>query len=114
MNDRQDAAADALGRIFAGIGEGERLLGAEPDARDETRGDEPGNGRSERPQDREDAEQQQVELIDESAAEPVAEFTLAGRADEHSENRGAADSRCFGAGRELGLDQVRAPATRRR
>ena len=33
MNDRQDAAANALGRIFAGIGEGERLLGAEADAR---------------------------------------------------------------------------------
>ena len=32
---RQDAAADALGRIFAGIGEGERLLGAEAEAGDE-------------------------------------------------------------------------------
>ena len=29
MHDREDAAADALGRIFAGIGKGERLLGAE-------------------------------------------------------------------------------------
>ncbi len=40
-------------------------------------------------------------------AEPVAEFTLAGRADEHSENGGAADCRDFGSGRELGLKQVR-------
>ena len=67
MNDRQDAAADALGRIFAGIGEGKRLLGAKADSRDEPRGDEPGDARSEGPEDREDAEQEQVELIDESA-----------------------------------------------
>ncbi len=67
MNDRQNAAADALGRIFAGIGEGKRLLGAKADAGDEARGDEPRDARSEGPEDGEDTEQQQVELIDESA-----------------------------------------------
>ena len=35
MHDRQDAAANALGRVFAGIGEGERLFGAETDAGNE-------------------------------------------------------------------------------
>ncbi len=65
------------------------------------------DARGERAEDREHAEQQQVELIDEPAAEAVAEFTLAGGADEHSENRGAADGGDFGAGRELGLNHVR-------
>ena len=37
MHDRQDAAADRLRRIFAGVGERERLLGAEADAGDEAR-----------------------------------------------------------------------------
>ena len=35
VHDRQDAAANALRRIFAGIGEGERLLAAETEAGDE-------------------------------------------------------------------------------
>ena len=91
MNDRQDAAADALGRIFAGIGEGERLLGAEADAGDEAADDQQRDARRQRAEDREDAEQQQVELIDEPAAEPVAELALAGGADEHAEDGGAAD-----------------------
>ena len=34
------------------------------------------------------AEQQQVELIDEAAAEPVAELTLSRSADEHAEDGG--------------------------
>ena len=46
-----------------------------------------------RAEDREHAEQQQVELVDEAAAEPVAELTLAGGADEHAEDGGAADRR---------------------
>src|SRR5579885_832343 len=39
MNDRKNASADRLRRIFAGIGEAERLLGAEPKAGDEAAGD---------------------------------------------------------------------------
>jgi hypothetical protein len=107
MDDRQDAAADALGRIFAGIGERKRLLGAESDPGDKAAGDEQRDGRGKRSEDREDAEQQQVELIYESAAETIAEFTLTGRADEHSENGGAADASDFGPRCELGLKYVR-------
>ena len=94
-------------RIFAGIGEGERLLGAETDAGDEAADDQQRDARGERAEDGEDAEQQQVELIDESAAEPVAELTLAGGADEHAEDGGAADGRDFGSGRELRSEDVR-------
>ena len=65
------------------------------------------DARGKRAENREHAEQQQVELINEPAAEAVAEFTLAGGADEHSENGGAADGGDFGSGRELGLKYVR-------
>ena len=106
MDDRQDAAADRLRRVFAGIGEGKRLLGAEAEPGDEAADDQQRHARRERAEDREHAEQQQVELIDEPAAEAVAEFTLAGGADEHSEHRGAADGGDFGAGRELRLQDV--------
>ena len=41
MHEGEDAAADALGRIFAGVGEGQRLFGAKAEAGDETRGGEP-------------------------------------------------------------------------
>ena len=40
MNDGQDASANSLGRIFAGIGESERLLGAEPEPGDEAADDQ--------------------------------------------------------------------------
>ena len=107
MHDREDAAADALGRVFAGIGEGQRLLGAESQSRDEAAGDQQRDARSEGAEDREDTEQEQVELVDEPAAEAIAEFTLAGGADEHSENGGAADRGDFGARRKLRLQNVR-------
>ncbi len=107
VHDRQDAAADALGRIFAGIGEGERLLGADADPGDEAADDQPRDGRGQRAEDREHAEQQQVELIDGLAAPAVAEFALTGGADEHAEDRRAADQGGFGSGRELGLKHVR-------
>ena len=70
-----------FGRIFARIGEGERLLGAQADAGDEAADHQQGHARGERAEDGENAEQQQIELIDEPAAEPVAEFALAGGAD---------------------------------
>ena len=107
MHDREDAAADALGRIFAGIGEGERLLGAEPDAGDEAADDQQRDARRQRAEDGEDAEQQQVELIDEPAAEPVREFALAGGADGQAENGGAADQAASAAPAEAGLDDER-------
>ncbi len=65
MHDGKDAAANELGRIFARIREGERLLGAEPDAGDKAADHQQRHGRRKRAQDREDAEQQQVELINE-------------------------------------------------
>ena len=48
------------------------------------------------------ANQQQIELIDEPAAETVAKLTLAGGADEQAENGGATDGRDFGSRFELG------------
>ena len=51
-------------RIFAGIGEGKRLLAAETETGDEAADDQPVHGRRKRAKDGEDAEQQQVELID--------------------------------------------------
>ncbi len=47
---------------------------------------------AERAKNCEDAEQQQIELIDGLASPAVAEFTLTGGADEHSEYCRAADA----------------------
>src|SRR5262249_57930099 len=58
-------------------------------------------------EDCEHAEQQQVELIDEAAAKPVAELTLSRGADEHSEDGRAADQRDFRAAREFRRQNVR-------
>ena len=114
MNDRQDAAADALGRIFAGIDEAQRLLGAQPNAGDEAADDQRGHARSERAEEGEDAEQQQVELVDEAPPEPVGELALARGADEQAEHGGAADGRNFGSGRKLGLQEERNQRTEHR
>ena len=73
-----------FGRIFARIGEGERLLGAQAEAGDEAADHQQGDVRRQRAEDGEDTEKQEVELIDEPAAEPVAEFALSGGADEHA------------------------------
>src|SRR3974390_1807494 len=103
MDDRQDATANALGRILSRIREGERLLGAETDAGDEAAQDQERDVRRERAQDRKRAEQQQVELINEPAAEPVAQLALAGGADRHAEDGGAADEgELGGPGGEIG------------
>src|SRR5262249_34345371 len=91
VHDRENAPADRLRRILAGIGEGERLFGAKTEARDEAADHEQRHARSESAEDREHAEDEKVELVDEAAAETVAEFTLTGGADEHSEDGGAAD-----------------------
>ena len=93
MNDSEDAAANALGRIFAGIGECERLLGAKTEAGDEAADHQQGHAWRQRTEDGEDAEQQKIELIDEAAAEPVGQFALAGGAQRDAENGGAADQR---------------------
>ena len=96
-----------LGRIFAGIGEGERLLAAEAKAGDEARRHQPHDRRRQRAEDGEHAEDQQIELVDRLAAPAIAEFALADAAKEHAEHGGAADPGGFGAGREFGLDHVR-------
>jgi hypothetical protein len=106
MQYREDAAADAFGRIFAGIGESERLLGAEPKPGNETADHEQRHVRGQRAEDGEDTEQQQIELIDEAPPEPVAEFALSGGADAHAENRCAADRRGFRGRGEAGLEDV--------
>ena len=84
-----EAAADVLRRILAGIGEAQRLLGAEPDAGDEAQRGEPDVVGRERRGDGRQAVQQQVELIDRLAAEAVGELALRQRADEQAEQRGA-------------------------
>ena len=107
MHDGKKPSADSLGRIFAGIGERQRLLGAEAEAGDKAADDKHRDVRRECTEDREHAEQQQVELIDEAAAEPVAELTLSRSADEHAEDGRAADQRDLGAARELRRQNVR-------
>src|SRR5262249_52900638 len=106
MDDRQDAAASALGRIFAGVGEAERLFGAETQSGDEATDDEQRHVRRKRAEDREHTEQQKVELIDEAPPEAVAELALSGGADEHAEDRGAADCGGFSGRGESRLDDV--------
>src|SRR5262249_44007087 len=106
MDDRKDAAANALGRIFGGIGEAERLFGAETQPGDEATDDEQRHVRRKRAEDREHTEQQKVELIDEAPPEAVAELALSGGADEHAEDRGAADCGGFSGRGESGLDDV--------
>ena len=69
--------------------------------------DQQRDARRERAEDGENPEQQQIELIDESPAEAVGEFALAGSAEKHAENSGAADGRDFGAGCEFGLQDER-------
>ena len=96
-----------LRRIFAGISEGQRLLGAESNPGDKAADDHQRDARGQRAEDGEDTEQQQIELIDESPAEPVAELTLAGGADEHAEDGGAADGSDFRSRRELRLQNER-------
>src|SRR5262245_53013286 len=101
MHRRENPAADAFGRVFARIGKAERLLGTEPDAGDEAADDKHCHVRGEGTEDGENAEQQQVELIDETAAEPIAELPLTSRADEHTEDGGGANQSDFCAAREL-------------
>jgi hypothetical protein len=101
MHDRQDAAADELGRVFARIGERERLLGAETDAGDETRDPQQLDRWRERAQDGEDSKQQEVELVDRLAAPPVAELALSGGANEHAEHGRAASPAGLGRRRKL-------------
>ncbi len=107
MHDGKNTSANELGRIFAGIGERQRLLGPEAEAGDEAADDKHRDVRRERTEDGEHAEQQQVELIDEAAAEPVAELTLSRGADEHAEDGRAANQRDLRAARELRRENVR-------
>src|SRR5262249_25029469 len=100
MDDGEDTAADLLGRIFAGIGKAERLFGAKAEAGNEAADHQNRHARGERAKDRENSEQQQVELINEPAAEPIAQLALSSGADEHAEYCGAADGCGFGGCRE--------------
>jgi len=107
VDESKDTAADRLGRIFAGIGEGERLFAAEAEAGHKTRGNQPPYRRRQGAKDREYAEDQKVELVNRLAAPPVAEFALTDGADEHSQHRRAADPSGFNLGCEVGIDHVR-------
>ena len=107
MDDGQYPATDIFRRIFAGIGEGQRLFSTEADTGDEPAEDEERHGRCEGAEDCEDAEQQQVELIDKAASETIAELSLTRGTDEQAEDGGAADQRDFRPGRELGLKDER-------
>jgi hypothetical protein len=53
MHQRQDAASNALGRIFTGVGEGERLFAAEAEPCDEASRHQPSDRWRERTEDRE-------------------------------------------------------------
>jgi len=69
-------AADGLGRIFAGVSKGERLLAAEPDAGNEARGDEPPYRRRERTRMVKMPNSSRLKLVDGLAAPSVAELGL--------------------------------------
>src|SRR5262249_62039339 len=99
--DGKNATADAFGRVFAGIGKAKRLLGPESEAGDESADDERHDVRSECTEEGEHTEQQQVELIDEPAAESIAELALPRSTDEHAEDRGGANQGDFRAAREF-------------
>lgn len=107
VDDGQDTAANGFRRVFAGISEGKRLLGAKSNPGNKAADDHQYDARGQRAEDGEDAEQQQIELINESPAEPIAELTLAGGADEHAEDGGAAYGSDFGSRRELRLKDER-------
>ena len=107
MHDGENPPANELGRIFAGIGECQRLLSAEPEAGDEAADDKHRKVRCECSEQGEHAEQQQIELIDEAAAVAVAELTLSRGADEHAEDGRAANERDFRTARELRRQNVR-------
>ncbi len=106
MHKCENATADRLRRVFAGISEGERLFAAEAKARNEAANHEPKHGRRECAKNCEDAEQQQIELVDGLSSPAVAEFTLASGADKHSEHGRAANQAGLGAGGEFGLNHV--------
>src|SRR5262249_16056831 len=99
MNDGEEPAPDAPGRIFTCIDECEWMVRGESEKRDEGADDQQRYIRSKCSENCENAEQQQVELIDEPTAEPVTKLTLACGADEHSKDGSAADGRSLGSRR---------------
>src|SRR6185312_13130438 len=74
VNEGEYPAADRFRRIFAGIGESERLFAAETQTTDKPAHHQPEYGWRERAEDCEDSEQEQIELVDGLASPPVAEF----------------------------------------
>ncbi len=107
VNEGEYPAADRFRRIFAGIGESERLFAAETQPTDKPAHHQPEYGWRERAEDCENSEQEQIELVDGLASPPVAEFALTGGANEHAEYRRAADKPGFRSGGKFGLNHVR-------
>src|SRR5262249_46430032 len=101
MDDGQDAAANGLWCVFPSIGPAEWLLRAKSDAGDETTHRKQGEVGCERAENREDPEEQKIELIDRPAPQPVAELALSERADEEANERCASDPTGLGRGCEL-------------
>src|SRR6202043_3697873 len=105
---RRGPATDVLRRIFGGVRETQRLLGAEPDAGEEAEGQQPAGAgvepdardRRQGADDRRQTEQQEVELVDRLAAEAVGELALAEAPDEQAPRRDAADPRRLRLGPE--------------
>ncbi len=91
-----------------------RLLGAQSDTGEEPERQQPAEAgieadardRRQGSDDRRNAEQQQVELVDRLAAESVGELALAERADKEAEQRDAADPRHLRPGDEAAFEQV--------
>src|SRR4029077_2313345 len=107
MPDGRNAPANSLKRIVAGIGERPRLLGPKADAGDKAADDKHRDVLRECTEDREHTEHQQVELIDEATAKPVAELALSRSADEHAEDGRASNQGDLCAARELRRQDVR-------
>jgi hypothetical protein len=115
LHERDHAAANAFRGVFGRVGKAQRLLGAKTDAGDEAKGHQPCEAGVEpdarhRRKGRDNgckAEQQQVELVDGFAAEPIGEFALAERSDKQTEQGNAADPRDLLLGDEPAADQIR-------
>jgi hypothetical protein len=99
---------------YSAVGEAQRLLGAKADTSKKPKYQKPAKLRVETDardwrqcrDDRRQAEQEQVELIDRLASEPVGELALAQRTDEQPGHRDAADPRNLRLGDEAAFDQV--------
>jgi hypothetical protein len=106
LHEGGDAAADAFGCIFGGIGKAQRLRRAEAHAGDEAADREPAGRGRHRSRDRRQPVEQHRPLEHGLAPEPVGELALPQGAHEQAEDRHRADRADFRRGREMRAHHV--------